>query len=560
MIKAIIIVVFLIGVSLIESLPSEIIRTDDLREIATFLDGRNDTDLDSIYPNNVTGLYKGPWEIIENLNNGTNNMKERIEFGKTRGNEIFSLLTKPSQVKGIDILTGDMWLRDGIYTSDSAVKLVLQGVYFAETGLIFMIGNPYQGGLVKDFSIDISGNSSFLETIFEAEKAALNRSQSAMAEFGPYLSPHQNCYFMFLLQVENVTSSWNFHWKEWFSEETPESESVVESGPNITMKGVIWSSQCGVKLSASAFTIDFSSYITKATNYVVLIIFSSFLEIILLIRQMEYTHTQTGASKVSVFSIGMQTIMDSYLFFVHITAGVIGESLFTTFATAAFLKMIAFFFFGMRYIFIIWKSQRNLMLWEWNAQARREVGMLYARFYGMIILIVMSMYYMGGITEVFVFLMYSYLVPQIVTNAMRDTNNAMTPQYIVGTALCRFLLPAYFYGCPNNFISNETQPRLVLYLFTWIFIQISLLFLQDFLGPRFFIPKAVLPPRYDYKRPISLEEGTDAECVICMNTIHLGSDDWMHTPCNHIFHSGCLTQWLEHKMACPTCRGALPPV
>jgi transmembrane E3 ubiquitin-protein ligase len=34
----------------------------------------------------------------------------------------------------------------------------------------------------------------------------------------------------------------------------------------------------------------------------------------------------------------------------------------------------------------------------------------------------------------------------------------------------------------------------------------------------------------------------------------------MKTPCNHKFHEECLTQWLDVKLECPTCRAVLPPL
>ncbi len=34
----------------------------------------------------------------------------------------------------------------------------------------------------------------------------------------------------------------------------------------------------------------------------------------------------------------------------------------------------------------------------------------------------------------------------------------------------------------------------------------------------------------------------------------------MSTPCRHDFHSGCLLEWMQVKMACPVCRCALPPL
>ena len=33
----------------------------------------------------------------------------------------------------------------------------------------------------------------------------------------------------------------------------------------------------------------------------------------------------------------------------------------------------------------------------------------------------------------------------------------------------------------------------------------------------------------------------------------------MVTPCHHIFHTDCLTHWMEIKNECPSCRWPLPP-
>lgn len=42
-------------------------------------------------------------------------------------------------------------------------------------------------------------------------------------------------------------------------------------------------------------------------------------------------------------------------------------------------------------------------------------------------------------------------------------------------------------------------------------------------------------------------------CVICSDLL-VPSDDVFHTPCGHIFHFVCLSQWLERSKSCPQCR------
>ncbi|CAM9682067.1 unnamed protein product, partial [Sphacelaria rigidula] len=49
------------------------------------------------------------------------------------------------------------------------------------------------------------------------------------------------------------------------------------------------------------------------------------------------------------------------------------------------------------------------------------------------------------------------------------------------------------------------------------------------------------------------------QCAICYATVDVALEDYMFTPCEHVFHKGCLTRWMAIKMECPTCRAELPP-
>lgn len=98
----------------------------------------------------------------------------------------------------------------------------------------------------------------------------------------------------------------------------------------------------------------------------------------------------------------------------------------------------------------------------------------------------------------------------------------------------------------------------------WIVGQVIIVKLQSIYGPRFFVPQMFLPKVYNYHRAIPehcyySENGvnTVSDCVICMSAIN-PKEDYLITPCNHIYHSNCLKEWMEMKMDCPTCRSHLP--
>ena len=45
-----------------------------------------------------------------------------------------------------------------------------------------------------------------------------------------------------------------------------------------------------------------------------------------------------------------------------------------------------------------------------------------------------------------------------------------------------------------------------------------------------------------------------------MGPIDVVTGAYMVTPCDHLFHEICLSQWMDLKMECPVCRASLPPV
>lgn len=158
-------------------------------------------------------------------------------------------------------------------------------------------------------------------------------------------------------------------------------------------------------------------------------------------------------------------------------------------------------------------------------------------------------------------LMYSFWIPQIITNVVRDSRKFLHPHYILGISVTRLAIPLYIFGCPHNFMRIEPDTNWCICLCVFIGLQASILLLQHYLGSRWFIPRQILPEKYSYYR--RFDQGTyhATDCVICMTAIDLmqRSNDCMVTPCDHFFHSGCLQRWMDIKMECPTCRRPLPP-
>lgn len=74
----------------------------------------------------------------------------------------------------------------------------------------------------------------------------------------------------------------------------------------------------------------------------------------------------------------LQAVLDAFLCLVHLTLGIMVESLAHSFGTVAFVQFVVFAIFEMRFLLSVWRARRGGVD-PWTAQ--REVSVLYCRFY-----------------------------------------------------------------------------------------------------------------------------------------------------------------------------------
>jgi len=507
------------------------------------------------FPRNISDIFKATWKA-----SNTSVFKNTFKFTQTSGNIVFSLTNRENTfIPAIDLVQGDMLFRDGEYSTDPALKYTLQGVYFWQIGVLFMVGNPSDYPIVEDFVLDLVANTTILDSISIADsKAVIQLAQRNLTNATMFTNTDSLCFFTFLFQFQAVSAEFNEKWA--FLYRDPRYNSGEIQKPELLFDSIITKTpNCELEFSIFGSSFMFENYYNKAINYVVMIGFAAFVEILLTIRQMETSSTQSYASKVSMLTIGQQATMDSYLCLIHLTTGIAVENVFNAFATAAFFKFILFSMFELRYVFTIWKARRPQAFSEWGL-LRRELGLMYIRFYAVLMIGLLIVYFIGALLQLFILLLYSFWIPQIYCNIERDSSKGVLHQYVIGMSITRLLIPLYFYACSENFAHTEPRFGFSVLLVCWVIAQVIFLFIQDRYGPRFFIPRRLLPPKYDYQHDVALPTGETAECVICMSQVELDRKDYMVTPCNHIFHQPCLLQWLNQKMECPTCRHALPNV
>ncbi|XVE66182.1 hypothetical protein DITRI_Ditri08aG0060000 [Diplodiscus trichospermus] len=531
---------------------------------------KDESELGPFHAWNITGTYRGTWKFLESMNSSSKFSDSR----KSAGDSVIELVSSPTKITGVYYVQGVIIFHD-VFHSDHNVggaQIRVEGVYiwpFRQLRLVansgkegelspeedYILSNPYHlGNLLNCFaylynfilrldqlawSFLISGFPRISTRQYGEEKIAT-----------PVYEMEKHCKIEIAAQISRISSSQNDgDHDRYHIEGLMESPAADDDG------------DCFSPLLLNATSVNIEVYYNKAVNYTLMVTFASFLQVLLLIRQMEHSNTQSGAAKVSILMIGQQAIMDAYLCLLHLTAGILVESLFNAFATVAFFKFVVFSIFEMRYLLAIWKASRPLNTGEGSETMRSELSVLYSRFYGILLGGILVMYEFHKFFRPILLLFYSFWTPQIITNVIRDSRKPLHPHFILGMTFTRLAIPLYVFGCPHNFMRIEPDKSWCICLGVFIGLQASVLLLQHYLGSRWFIPRQILPEKYSYHRRFDSGTNHATDCVICMTAIDLTrrSSDCMVTPCDHFFHSGCLQRWMDIKMECPTCRCSLPP-
>ncbi|KAL7215940.1 hypothetical protein ACSBR1_027982 [Camellia fascicularis] len=498
---------------------------------------------------NITGTYRGSWRFIDS----TNSSSRFPDFRKSNGNSIFELVTTPTKINGVHYVQGVIIFHD-VFDNEHEVggaQIRVEGVYIWPFRQLRMVANSGKEGEFGQEEDYILSNPYHLLGVFSSQVFQESpRDKIWKRKHSPMYDMEKHCNVEIAAQISRISSTQNDGDRDRYHiEGLMESPSVDDDG------------DCFSPMVLNATSVNIEVYYNKAVNYTLMVTFVSFLQVLLLIRQMEHSNTQSGAAKVSILMIGQQAIMDAYLCLLHLTAGILVESLFNAFATAAFFKFVVFSIFEMRYLLAIWKASRPMNNGEgWEAM-RRELSVLYSRFYGILLGGILVMYEFHRFLRPILLLIHSFWIPQIVTNVVRDSRKPLHPHYILGMTITRLAIPLYVFGCPHNFMRIEPDKSWCICLCAFMGFEASILLLQHYLGSRWFIPRQILPEKYSYYRRFDQGANHATDCVICMTTIDITqrSNDCMVTPCDHFFHSGCLQRWMDIKMECPTCRRPLPP-
>nr|DAD22845.1 TPA_asm: hypothetical protein HUJ06_024308 [Nelumbo nucifera] len=470
---------------------------------------KDDNDHGSYSPWNITGTYRGTWSFLDSSNSSS----RFPDFGRSSGNSVFELVTTPTKINGVHYVQGVIIFHD-VFNNEHdarAAQMRVEGVYIWPFKQLRMVANSgREGELGQDEDYFLATPYHLLGVFSSQVFQESSRDKIWRKKNSPTFDIEKHCNLEIAAQISQVSSTQSDG-----DQERYHLQGLIES-PSADDEG-----ECFSPIVLNATSVNIEVYYNKAVNYTLMVTFVSFLQVLLLIRQMEHSNTQSGAAKVSILMIGQQAIMDAYLCLLHLTAGILVESLFNAFATAAFFKFVVFSIFEMRYLLAIWKASRPMNNGEGWETMRRELSVLYSRFYGILLGGILFMYEFHNFLRPILLLMYSFWIPQIVTNIIRDSRKPLHPHYILGITVTRLAIPLYVFGCPNNFMRIEQDKNWCIFLVVFMGLQASILLLQHYLGSRCLIPRQILPEKYSYYRRFDQDTSQATDCVICMTAIDL---------------------------------------
>jgi hypothetical protein len=352
-----------------------------------------------------------------------------------------------------------------------------------------------------------------------------------------------------------------------------DSDNYENIGANININ----STNCSVAFSASLAITD----TTNQSMAMIYAIFATFicivhvvacLALIKLISQNDYE-----GNHFSLITLGIFTCWDVFLCLFNLYIALSMSDYFHYFITPAFWYFILSAIFETRVMLLCWRT-RYYSQFQNTTEFRRAISKFYFHLYGSLLLILFLGYFFLPDTW-FMYLTAPFLVPQIAHNAIKGQKVKFNWQYLFLLGFLRIGIPIYVKSYDYSVFRYTPDPSFAIWYSVIVLFQILVIFLQSKVGPRFFVPSFLLPPKYNYFVKLNLDEpGIEEEnCSICLSSYleenTVSSKDplldkksknrtikIMKTPCNHKYHEKCLKDWMEFKLECPFCRARLPPL
>ena len=581
-------------------------------------------------PRALRGSFKGTWIVEDDAS-----ARRMTRDGWTRGEATLRLRASDGGESDVVSVVGELVLRKDEYVGTGDAMIPLEGVYERRSGTahahgsarttkdfetitnatsswMFREGNLFRESLraiamdlvEEDGEEDDAGDGGARDS-YSRDDAVRRAGKTARERFlrthdaGTYPSACKFSLHAYLDPIDPSSQSGDVA-KKLGDDKLEKGESDVdvldrqiedarplefeEMEEHVSMVAKLVSVDCGITVHMELESEKLETWYRKARLYSYTMIAVTIVQGYVLLKQLDVSTTQAALMRVSLASIGMRSVVDSYFCLAHLTAGIVVEDLFLPLSIVAAGYFILFSILEMKHLIAAWRVRRpDITSW---IELRVQLGAIYSRFYAGFIGGLFLAFWLSNHFIVFLLITISYWLPQIWRNAYYNHRQALEPWYVILTSFSRIVAPLYVYGCPSNFLRVRPNYFYCTLIIVWTTAQCGVLLAQYYVSPRYGFPDGLFPEVYDYHRALTAEVleqcgivqeaavppggepdiemgdvSSGVDCVICMNSVQIyHTNERMVTPCNHFFHTKCLTRWMDIKQECPTCRRHLPPM
>lgn len=560
------------------------------------------TSLSNCYeiPKNITSSQEGTWRRLDIPNPLyipgrdpiASTQKKLILPQNSQGILNFGIRS-PSEVflNQYFFIEGTFLLYDGKFSNsgEGMNNFEMNGVYDFLNGLIYFYltkKNTFLRPLLfPELKFNVSTRAAEAYNLALTKKFQQIKNKIPIFDQGVAIQNLQNCMFKGFAKAEKFIES-NAKFEDLIQKEDIFSENLKKRYFFIK-SGELLGINCNLTLAFESSTYNSDKFHSKFSTFCGILSIFAFLQILVVIYQGRASFSQSMSQKISLICIQQQTILDSILSMTVVgLAFILSRELFErSFAFACFLYFALFSIFDLILSMNVSKSHQTILennqISQQNSNNNNQnsseyatinnnwmlsLEKTYSKFYGVLFFSLLILYQFNLFMVPALFLLFGFWVPQIAYNIVNNTEKPFTLIFIIISSISRFPLFLYFFYYDDNILKLEPNYNLSLGLVGFMALQVSILLIQRQFGARSVLPSSVLnkyfPKKYDYHRDLPssvFDEERGLFCVICMSDIDPNDkEQYMITPCNHVFHTPCLLRWMEEKNECAHCRRFLP--
>ena len=227
---------------------------------------------------------------------------------------------------------------------------------------------------------------------------------------------------------------------------------------------------------------------------------------------------QDSVTTFSVLCLSQNIAWHSYKSLSDINLGLNFPYFFGPFMITALFSLINFIGFDLRLLLIYWRINKRILSNRQFISLRLRFFFIFYFFMFCSFFLVGSFYFEKNLIWISAIFLWT---PQIIHNIFKYNKYNYPLMYILVTTADRMMIPFYFRGYEKNFLNIKVDKNFLTYVSGFILLNIFILYLQLFLGPRFMLCKKYQRKEINFYRSKAqlLREKPNSvyeECTICL--------------------------------------------